>query len=156
MTSCTAAPKNRPVVVQHRGEFNPTFLVVVAGQTVEMPNQDEVAHNVYSTSPAKTFDLGYYAEGEHKEVTFEQAGLVELACSLHKFMRGRILVVPNPYFAAVKPDGVFQIHHVPAGNYSIKLWSDGKELTRHVNIPVSGTVEVDLDLTTSDMAVAKQ
>src|ERR1700756_2134659 len=46
----------------------PTDRLGVAGQTVEIPNQDFVAHNVYSISPAKQFNLRYYAMDEHKEV----------------------------------------------------------------------------------------
>jgi plastocyanin len=142
-----AVPREKPAVVQHKGEFNPKFLVVVVGQTVVMPNQDEVAHNVFSTSQAKSFNLGYYATGDHKEVTFEQPGLVELACSIHNFMRGRILVVPNPYFAQVKADGTFRIRNVPAGNYLLKFWSnDGRQVERRVAVPARGDAMVELDL----------
>src|SRR5262244_1577762 len=64
-----APSKVRPVMAQRGGQFAPPFLVVVAGETVEMPNQDDVAHNVYSVSAAKSFNLGYYAKGDHKFVT---------------------------------------------------------------------------------------
>src|SRR5271155_4545361 len=40
-------PRPNAVMAQHGGQFIPSFLIVIAGQTVEMPNQDEVAHNVY-------------------------------------------------------------------------------------------------------------
>jgi hypothetical protein len=130
------------VLAQHKGEFEPRFMVVVAGQTVEMPNQDLVAHNVYSTSTAKSFDLGFYAQGEHKEVTFERAGLVDLGCSIHKFMHAQILVVPNPYFATVNADGSFQISGLPAGNYVLKLWDSHEREIATVAVPSTGTAEV--------------
>jgi plastocyanin len=139
-------PARKPVVAQHKGEFTPAFLVVVAGQSVEMPNEDLVAHNVYSSSTAKSFDLGYYAQGEHKEVTFERSGLVELGCSLHKFMHGQILVVPNPYFAQVSPDGSFEITGLPAGNYTLKLWNDGERGIGHVVVPSTGTAVLRMDI----------
>lgn len=150
------APAERPSVVQRKGAFSPSFLVVVAGQTVEMPNQDLVAHNVYSKSPAKQFDLGYYAMGEHKEVTFDKPGLIELGCSIHQFMRGKILVVPNLYFATLDPDGEFTIRNLPGGNYVLKFWSaDGPELAKHVTVPLSGVAVVNLELASNQVAVRK-
>lgn len=149
-------PTDKPLVAQHKGVFSPAFLVVVAGQTVEMPNQDLVAHNVYSISPSKQFNLGYYAMGEHKEVTFDRPGLVELGCSIHQFMQGRILVVPNPYFALIDAEGAFSIRDLPGGNFLLRFWSnDGRELTRRVIVPPTGVAVVNLDLTPNDVVVRK-
>ncbi len=119
------ASKNEPVMAQHGGQFIPSFLIVVAGQTVAMPNEDEVAHSVYSLSPAKQFDLGYYAKGDLKTVTFDRPGMVEVLCLIHTFMRARILVVPNSYYATLKPDGTFRLRNVPAGTFTLTFWADG-------------------------------
>src|SRR5882672_765547 len=54
----SAPPSTTLAMSQIKGRFVPTFLVVVVGQTVEMPNEDEIAHNVYSNSLAKQFNLG--------------------------------------------------------------------------------------------------
>ena len=112
-------------MAQHGGQFVPPFLIVVAGQTVNMPNEDDVAHNVYSVSPAKQFDLGYYAKGDLKTVTFDRPGMVEVLCLIHAFMRARILVVPNPYYATIAADGTFHIRNVPAGTFTLNFWADG-------------------------------
>src|SRR4051794_162771 len=58
------APHNRPTISQVGTKFSPAVLVVVVGQTVEMPNDDNVAHNIFSYSPAKQFNLGIYPKGE--------------------------------------------------------------------------------------------
>ena len=124
------------VMAQHGGQFVPSFLVVVAGQAVNMPNLDEVAHNVYSLSSAKQFDLGFYAKGDPKIVTFDQPGLVEVLCVIHSSMRARVLVVPNRYFATVAADGSFHIRNVPAGTFTLTFWADGTTLTRQqVSVP---------------------
>jgi plastocyanin len=113
------------VMAQRGGQFVPNFLVVVSGQTVSMPNQDDIAHNVYSLSAAKQFNLGFYAKGDRKTVTFERPGLVEVDCVIHSFMRGKILVVPNKYYATVATDGSFHIRNVPAGTFTLTFWADG-------------------------------
>jgi plastocyanin len=128
--------KNTPVLAQHGGQFVPSFLIVVAGQTVAMPNEDEVAHNVYSMSPAKQFDLGYYAKGDIKSVTFDRPGIVDVLCLIHTFMRAKILVVPNPYYATIAADGTFRIRNVPAGTLTLTFWGD--EMTsfaQNVTVP---------------------
>ncbi len=64
-TNHVVAPTN-PVVVnttrvtQQGAMFNPHVLPVVAGTTVEWPNNDQIFHNVFSVSDAKQFDLGLY------------------------------------------------------------------------------------------------
>ncbi len=117
--------KNEPIMAQRGGKFVPAFLVVVAGQTVSMPNQDQVAHNVYSLSTVKPFNLGFYAKGDVKTVTFDRPGLVDVLCVIHNFMRAKILVVPNSYYAMIAADGSFHIRNVPPGTYTLQFWSDG-------------------------------
>lgn len=136
------------VMGQQGGHFVPSFLVVVAGQTVEMPNMDDVAHNVYSFSPPKTFNLGFYAKGEQKSVTFDRPGLEEVACSIHNFMRAKILVVPNPYYSTVGANGSFRIRGVPPGKYTLKFWAEGMNpVSREVSVPSEGVTQLDFAVT---------
>jgi len=128
--------KTELVMAQHNGQFVPPFLVIVAGQTVNMPNEDEVAHNAYSISGAKKFDLGYYSKGELKTVTFDRTGLVDVHCLIHGFMRAKILVVPNPYYSTVAADGSFRIRNVPEGTFTLAVWGDGmRSFSHEVTVP---------------------
>ena len=52
-------------VAQKGAMFSPHVLPVVVGTTVDWPNDDDVLHNVFSVSEAKTFDLQLY----NKELT---------------------------------------------------------------------------------------
>lgn len=137
-------PANKPSISQRGMRFFPSLLVVVAGQSVQMPNDDNVAHNVFSFSPTKKFNLGIYPKGDYKEVTFEQAGVVDLFCSIHHQMKGRILVVPNPFYYRTRGDGNYQITSVPAGKYALKMWSESGNLeTKEIVVPAKGDVVVD-------------
>jgi plastocyanin len=129
-----------PVLAQRSGQFVPPFLVVVVGQTVIMPNEDDVAHSAYSISATKKFDLGYYLKGERKTVTFDRPGEVDVLCLIHSFMRAKILVVPNPYYSSVAADGTFRIRNVPEGTFTLTFWRDGMALplTQEVTVPAGG------------------
>jgi plastocyanin len=138
-------PAPQLVMAQTRGHFVPSFLVVMVGQSVAMPNEDEVAHNVYSNSPAKTFNLGFYAKGDRRVVNFDVPGVVEVDCSIHQNMHATIVVVPNSYYASVRVDGTFHLANVPQGDYILNLWGEGVEpVHEHVEVTPSGKVDVNL------------
>jgi plastocyanin len=114
----SAPPPQHAVIKQTGIRFSPTFLVVIAGQTVDMPNDDNVAHNVYSMSATKAFNLGVYEKGQTRSVRFDKPGLVDVSCWLHKRMNAKILVVPNRHFAHVVA-GRYRIAGIPAGKYRL-------------------------------------
>src|SRR6201981_2519415 len=47
-------------VVQKDLTFMPALLPIRVGTKVEFPNLDDTYHNIFSYSPAKSFDLGSY------------------------------------------------------------------------------------------------
>jgi len=135
-------PAGHAKMSQKGARFAPALLPVVAGSTVDMTNDDWVAHSVFSKSEAKPFDLGLYSPGTAKSVAVGQAGAVEVFCSIHPRMNAVILVLQNPYFAKPNPDGSFAIENVPPGTYSLKVRSlDGEVASREVTVADSG-VEV--------------
>jgi plastocyanin len=133
-----------PITIAQRGvKFTPDFVVVVAGQRVEFPNEDNVAHNVYSASDAKQLNLGVYEKGESRSVVFEQPGLVQLHCWLHKRMNADIIVVPNRFHADAR-SGTFRITGVPAGTYRlVAMLRDGTRRTKNVTVAATGVLAVD-------------
>jgi hypothetical protein len=127
--------------------FSPHVLPVVAGTTVEWPNQDDIYHNVFSISEAKQFDLGLYKHPEVKRVQFDRAGRVDAFCSIHKSMNCIILVLENPYFATSDAQGRYHIANVPPGTYKLKAWHERlPSLTKEVTVPENGEVRVDFIL----------
>lgn len=82
------------LVSQKNKTFSVKKLTVKVGDTVKFQNDDSFAHNVFSLSPAKTFDLGSFGSGGAKSVTFDKAGTVEIECAVHPDMRLDIEVVP--------------------------------------------------------------
>ncbi len=139
-----AKPVPPPVAVSQEGiQFTPQFTVVVAGQTVEMMNDDNVAHNVYSPSPGNRFNLGVYAKREGRSVKFDTPGLVELKCWLHKRMNAVIAVAPNAFHSQPQ-SGRYRISGVPAGDYKVVgLHRDGTRTEKDVKVGVAGAVTVN-------------
>jgi len=148
------APPDKPVqvittkkVTQRGAVFWPHVLPVVVGTTVEWPNNDDIFHNVFSTSETKPFDLGLYKHPEVKRVTFDKPGRVDVFCSIHTSMNCIILVLENPYFAATDDKGRYNIPDVPAGAYKLKAWH--KRLPgqiKEITVEEKGEIRADFTL----------
>jgi plastocyanin len=141
-------PPDMPVRISQKNlQFAPQFVVAVIGQKIEMPNDDDVVHNVYSFTGASTFNLGLYAKGEVRNVAFDHVGIVDVFCSIHPQMHARIFVVPTKYFAASLPGHSFSLTDVPPGKYVLKAWHErSRMLERTVIVPNSGTITADIVL----------
>ena len=80
------------VVEQKDKKFTTESLVIKVGDTVSFKNEDPFFHNVFSLSDAKLFDLGSYEQGASRDVTFDEAGEIEVECAIHPEMLMTILV----------------------------------------------------------------
>ncbi len=146
------APTVKPVVDQARMSFIPHVSVVQVGTTVEFLNSDPVGHNVYwpsiSGNKKLAHNLGTWPKGEKKAFQFNDPGIVSLLCNVHPEMNGYIVVSPTPYYAVTDKNGSYEIKNVPAGNYTLKTWSeDGKVTTQAVEVTAAGA--------TADLTVKK-
>lgn len=74
-------------VNQKGKEFSVKTLAVAVGDSVNFTNEDPFAHNVFSVSETKEFDLGSYPQGQSRKVTFDKPGKVEVECSIHPNMQ---------------------------------------------------------------------
>jgi plastocyanin len=116
-------PRGRYVVEQVGKAFDPQVLVVPVGATVEFPNHDIYHHNIFSMSPAKTFDLGLYEPGATRSVTFDKPGVVAMYCNIHPQMLGYVLVMANPFHTRPGANGAFALRGVPPGTYHLVAWN---------------------------------
>ncbi len=140
-------------VAQKSAQFAPHILPVMAGTTVEWPNNDDIFHNVFSISDAKNFDLDLYkGNPPDKRVTFDKTGKVDVYCSIHANMSCVVLVLENPYFASVDKDGRYTIKNVPPGKYMLKAWHERLPADeREITVPEAGTVTADFTLTIKNL-----
>lgn len=142
------APRNTKLALHQRNAtFQPDFMAIAVGETVEMPNDDQIFHNVFSFSKPNDFDLGMYPAGEKRRVTFAHAGVVKIYCSIHESMSATIFVSPSPWFAVAKPSGAFSIDGVPPGRYTLRVWNERlPETKREVTLAPGERRKLELTL----------
>jgi plastocyanin len=135
----------KPAVVEQRSlQFMPKFIAVARGQVVQFPNHDNVAHSVYSSSPAKQFNLGTFAEDDRRSVIADRVGLIEVRCEIHANMYATVLVAPTSYFAEVDASGTFSFSGVPPGQHRIVMWRENSQpVVKPITVGATGLTTVD-------------
>ena len=84
-------------------KFGPDTLTVPAGTTVTWVNKDEVPHTVMSSDKRFT-SSGALDTGDSYSYTFATPGSYEYFCTLHPFMKGKVVVTAPAQAAAAKLD----------------------------------------------------
>ena len=150
-----AQPAPRPAVAQHgimdqrNLQFVPDLLVVRTGALVEFPNSDQVRHQVYSFSGAKSFQLPLYAGHTQPPIAFDKPGLVTIGCNIHDNMIGFIYVSDTPWYGRTAADGTLKIRDMPPGEYTVRVWhplidETGPQLEQHISVAELGSVSFRL------------
>ena len=139
-------PRTHASLIQRDVAFHPHVLPIQKGTEVRWPNEDDIFHNVFSLSPTKTFNLGYY-KTEPKTLLFEKTGRVDVFCAIHKDMHAIILILDTPFFHMANPNEPFRFTDVPAGTYNLRAWHERlPESVVEVIVPAEGTVTQDLSM----------
>jgi plastocyanin len=117
------APVKRTATMDQKNRtFVPHVLAVQTGTAVQFPNSDDIRHQVYSFSSAKTFQLPLYTGTPSAPIVFNQPGVVTLGCNIHDRMSAYIVVVDTPYFATTNGKGPVTLSNLTAGKYVVHVW----------------------------------
>ena len=114
--------KKTAVMDQKNRTFIPHVLAVQTGTAVRFPNSDDIRHQVYSFSTAKTFQLPLYTGTPSNPIVFEKPGVATLGCNIHDRMSAYIVVVDTPHFETTGGNGRATLDDLAAGKYTVHVW----------------------------------
>ena len=119
----------RAGIDQRNETFVPHVLAIIAGTTVDFPNNDVTYHNVFSLSKTQAASISAATPpGRSKSVRFDRPGIVRVFCEIHSHMSAFILVFAHRYFAVTDADGRYRIDNVPPGTYNVVAWNEALPL----------------------------
>ncbi|MGC1372974.1 MAG: carboxypeptidase regulatory-like domain-containing protein [Candidatus Sulfotelmatobacter sp.] len=114
-------PKEAVELNQQGCKYHPHVLGVMAGQTVEIKNDDQTTHNIHPTpkdnrewnesQPPSTAPL-------EKNFAREEI-MLPVKCNQHPWMKMYINVVKSPFYAVTDKSGKYEIKGLPPGTYTI-------------------------------------
>ena len=81
-----------PAVHMGGADFLQKSVTIKKGESVTFVNDDTVPHNIVSTSAGNEFNLGSQPPGAATDVTFKQAGDVQVICAIHPRMKMTVQV----------------------------------------------------------------
>ena len=143
--SGVTSPTNTVMTLQSR-QFSPRVRVVVAGSTIEFPNNDPFSHNVFSKQNGG-FDTGVYGRGKSRDQTFEEPGVYPLYCNVHPRMTAFVITLKTALYTQAGADGRFVLPDVPPGRYRMTAWHDrATTQTRDIAVPAGGLTNVRVEL----------
>jgi plastocyanin len=142
-----------PVVIDQRAcVYTPRVVGVRVGQRLQIRNDDDLLHNVHSSSStSNSFNVGQPKPGAVFEFTPKMPEvMVKIACDVHRWMTAYVGVMAHPYFSVTDAAGTFAIASVPPGTYTVKAWHEQfGELSRTVTVRAGATTTIDFSYSES-------
>jgi plastocyanin len=139
-------PKD-PVVLDQSGcKYHPHILGVMAGQTVQIKNDDPTTHNIHPTpKDNREWNESQPPSSPAIEKSFAREEIMlPVKCNQHPWMKMYINVVKTPFYAVTGKDGKYEIKGLPPGDYTIAFVQEKLgEQDQKVTVAAKDTKTVD-------------
>ena len=114
-------PKEAVVLDQSGCKYHPHVLGVMAGQTVQIKNDDQTTHNIHPTpKDNREWNESQPPSSPAIEKNFaREEVMLPVKCNQHPWMKMYISVVKNPFYAVTDKSGKYEIKGLPPGDYTI-------------------------------------
>jgi plastocyanin len=139
-------PKDSVVIDQKGCRYHPHVLGVMAGQNVEIRNDDPTTHNIHPTPK----DNREWNESQPPSAapivkSFAREELMlPVKCNQHPWMKMYINVVKSPFYAVTGEDGKYEIKGLPPGDYTLAFVHEKLgEQTQKVTLAAKDSKTVD-------------
>ncbi len=114
-------PKDAVVLDQSGCQYHPHVLGVMAGQNIEIKNDDPTTHNIHPTPATnREWNESQPPKAAPLEKTFaREEVMLPVKCNQHPWMKMYINVVKSPFYAVTDKDGKYEIKGLPPGDYTL-------------------------------------
>jgi plastocyanin len=114
-------PKDAVVLDQSGCKYHPHVLGVMAGQTVQIKNDDPTTHNIHPTpKDNREWNESQPPSAAPIEKNFAREEIMlPVKCNQHPWMKMYISVVKSPFYAVTDKSGKYEIKGLPPGDYTI-------------------------------------
>ena len=89
---CAVAVAGEKSISQKGRAFSESAVTIKKGETLVFVNDDNIAHNIMSSTAGNEFNLGSQSPGASSNVTLNNAGEVTVLCAIHPRMKMSVTV----------------------------------------------------------------
>jgi plastocyanin len=128
--------------------YKPHVLGLMAGQKIEVTNDDPTNHNVHPV-PVSNREWNQSQPPGSAPIVQEFARpeiMIPIKCNVHPWMKAFVGVVNHPFFAVTGTDGTFTLQGLPPGDYVIEVWQE-RYGTQQMNVTVGPSETKTADFT---------
>jgi plastocyanin len=129
-------------------EYAPHVVVMKAGGSIDILNNDGILHNIHSTSKVnKEINVAQPKFKKKLTQTIEKPEIIHVKCDVHNWMSGVIVAADHPYYAVTDDNGAFKLADVPPGKYQVKVWHETLgEQNKEIEVKGGGDSNVSFEL----------
>src|SRR5579872_2867396 len=139
-------PKDAAKINQEGCRYHPHVLGVMAGQTVEVINDDPTTHNIHPTpTDNREWNESQPPQSAPIEKNFAREEIMlPVKCNQHPWMKMYINVVKSPFYAVTDKSGKYEIKGLPPGDYTLAFVHEKLgEQDQKVTVAAKETKNVD-------------
>jgi hypothetical protein len=114
--------------------FDPHVTLLRTTQTLVAGNSDAIGHNTnFTTFRNAAYNKLIPAGGQEKlQFPIEEPLPVKVACNIHPWMGGWLVVKDHPYMGVSDPNGKVVIKNLPIGELTFQVWHEKAGYLREV------------------------
>ena len=123
-------PTTKPVLDNVKCRFEPHVLSMRAGQTLNVKNSDQAAHNARFSFFDNEEVNPMIPAGASKDVytTKEEKAPTPIDCNIHSWMKAYVIVTNHPYVGISDAAGKIKIEKLPAGiPLDFRIWHESQD-----------------------------
>jgi len=140
-------PTTAVTIDQQGCKYHPHMLGVMAGQNIEIKNDDPTTHNIHPT-PAdnREWNESQPPQAAPIEKSFAREEIMlPVKCNQHPWMKMYINVVKSPFYAVTDSTGKYEIKGLPPGDYTLAFVQEKLgEQVQKVTLAAKDSKTVDL------------
>lgn len=131
------AKSDEPAVLDNKGcRFDPHVLAVRTDQPLQITSSDPIGHNTNAAFVANPAFNQMIVTGTPVSLTLTKSEPVPaaVACNIHPWMKGYLVVTQHPYVGISNESGEFEIKNIPVGQHEFVFWHEGKGNLRNLTL----------------------
>lgn len=134
---------NEPVVLSNSNcRFEPHVTLLQTGRTLVIRNTDSIGHNTkcdFLKNPSFNDQIEAGGEIKISPMKREEAVPMNVQCSAHGWMQGKIVIKQHPYMAKSNTNGELVIPNLPVGTWTFQLYQERRGFLGNLEFSTGST-----------------